>query len=573
MRGQRRFFSMKTIRNRIIAVQLAVIIPAIILLGVIIYSLTTSLLIKTNSESYYKVLETSDVILTQHLGVYRDIARNILMDNALQSEIRRSCGETSESVLMNQLSFIHLNNSLEKYVTGFSGVRAIYVYDRNGKLFYLDYGQQKDTLEKASDYEAISQTSWFQRAEEEDGYEIFVSYNAIDGAEEEFSCIKVIKDLETMETLGMMILNFDKEAFGDIFPYYEGETGIYTIVDRSDDSCHFVVLDSREPVTGEEFEEILGDRTYFAASYQDEATQWELFYVIKHDEILGEADAIKQIIGLVLMVTIAVLLGLTVLICNRITKPLYQLRQDIARVGEGERYLKNTFPDDEIGQIGQEFQKMVNEKLALSERITQTELKTKEAELELLQSNINPHFLYNTLDSLYWMAILEEADDIAEMTKALANVFRIALSQGEKKITIKKELEFIESYLYIQNIRFDGKISADICADERLMNIEIPKLLLQPFVENAIYHGLEPKMGDGHILLRVYQDEERIYFEICDNGVGMDVEKALQKGYALRNSMERIRLIYGGEGEIEFQSQPGKGVCVKISIPKGDPIC
>lgn len=250
------------------------------------------------------------------------------------------------------------------------------------------------------------------------------------------------------------------------------------------------------------------------------------------------------------------------------TKPLNKLRENIIKVGEGERFLESDFADDEIGMIGQEFNKMVNEKLALSDKVTQIELKNKQAELELLQSNINPHFLYNTLDSLYWMAIIHEADDIAELTKAMSDIFKIALSKGDKFIPVSKELDFVKSYLYIQNIRFDGKIKYYIQADEELMNYPVIKLLLQPFVENAVYHGIEPKIGDGTIGIKVYQKDDRICFEISDDGVGMESEDALQKGYAVRNSIERIRLIYGENAEVKFYSRLNEGTKVQISFTK-----
>ena len=237
--------------------------------------------------------------------------------------------------------------------------------------------------------------------------------------------------------------------------------------------------------------------------------------------------------------------------------------------GRGERCLETDFPDDEIGAIGQEFSRMVNEKLTLADQVTRVELKNKEAELELLQSNINPHFLYNTLDSLYWMAILHEAEDVAELTKALSDVFKIALSKGEKFIPIQKELDFVRSYLYIQNIRFEGKIHVDIQADESLMGYKVIKLLLQPFVENAVYHGLEPKLGSGSVVIKVYREQDFLCFEVADDGVGMDVDVSLSKGYALRNSLERIRLVYGDDAKVEFKSSPGQGVQVKISLRAG----
>ena len=196
------------------------------------------------------------------------------------------------------------------------------------------------------------------------------------------------------------------------------------------------------------------------------------------------------------------------------------------------------------------------------------ELTEQKMSMLYLKSQVNPHFLYNTLDSLYWMAIIHEADDIAELTKAMSDIFKIALSKGDKFIPVSQELDFVKSYLHIQNIRFNGKIKYYIQTDEELRNYRIIKLLLQPFVENAVYHGIEPKIGEGTIGISVYQQEGRVYFEITDDGVGMETMDDLKKGYAVKNSIERIHLIYGEDAEVIFYSKRNEGTKVQISFVK-----
>ncbi len=568
MRYIYKLFKIKTIRGRIIAVQLCVIIPAIILLGVMIYSMTGSLLIRANSESYAKILKSSDVILTHYLEYYRDIARGVLADSVLQAELVKSNQTGKHGKLMEDFVFLNLDHAMEKYITGSYGAKSIYLYDLNGQLFYLDDSQGNRFVDYAADYDAISGTDWFQEAVAYNGYEKFTGYNVITGSRNQFSCVKLLRHLSTLEAIGMIILNFEKAGLIDVFRSHSPEKGIYALVEKNGDAFSVIlntpgVIDEQSLIAGME----RLDDDYYLSECQNKETGWKLIYMVRDKNILNEAEGIKRIIFQGLLITIIILSALTIMLCNRMTRPLYQLRDDIVRVGEGERYLQTDFPDDEIGAIGQEFSRMVNEKLTLSDKVTQAELKHKEAELELLQSNINPHFLYNTLDSLYWMAILHEADDVAELTKALSDVFKIALSKGEKFITVEQELDFVRSYLCIQNIRFEGKIHVDIQADERLMDRKIMKLLLQPFVENAVYHGLEPKMGEGTVVVRVYQKDGYLCFEIRDDGVGMDVETSVNKGYALNNSMERIKLVYGSAASVTFHSEIGCGVEVKIDLP------
>lgn len=568
MRYIYKLFKIKTIRGRIIAVQLCVIIPAIILLGVMIYSMTGSLLIRANSESYAKILKSSDVILSHYLEYYRDIARGVLADSVLQQELVKSNQSGKHGGLMEDFAFLNLDHAMEKYITGSYGAKSIYLYDLNGQLFYLDDSHGNRFINYATDYDTISGTGWFQEAVSYNGYEKFTGYNVITGSRDQFSCVKLLRHLSTQEAIGMIVLNFEKAGLKEVFPSHSPEKGVYALVEKNGDACS-VILNSPGMIDEQSLTERMArhDDDYYLSEYENKETGWKLIYMVRDKNILHEAEGIKRIIFQGLLITIVILSALTIMLCNRMTRPLYQLRDDIVRVGEGERYLQTDFPDDEIGAIGQEFSRMVNEKLTLSDKVTQVELKNKEAELELLQSNINPHFLYNTLDSLYWMAILHEADDVAELTKALSDVFKIALSKGEKFITVRQELDFVKSYLCIQNIRFEGKIHVDIQADERLMGRKIIKLLLQPFVENAVYHGLEPKMGEGTVVIRVSQRDGHLCFEIRDDGVGMDVEDSITKGYALNNSMERIKLVYGSEASVTFHSEIGCGVQVKIDLP------
>lgn len=575
MKGIGDFFKLKTIRSRIIAMQLVIIIPALILLGVVLYQQMGKLLVETNSESYDKLLESTGRILDNNLEYYRDIARNILADTVLQDVLEQSAEETpsektEEGEMMDSISMIRLKDAMTPYMFNFSGLRTIRIFDNAGRRFSMKYGSIDNVSAKNLKFSDMEKTAWYQKTTADQGYETFTGFDVITEKEDVFSCTKVLKSLETQKKIGILVVTFDKGSFQNVLPSNDEDQGKYMLVDTKNGDSHIIACSSgteEEAQKSLEFIQAQSD-DYYTSSYEDSETGWQLLYTIRRQDIVKEASGIRAIINNGLLTTILVLAAATFLVCSKMTKPLNKLRENIIKVGEGERFLESDFADDEIGMIGQEFNKMVNEKLALSDKVTQIELKNKQAELELLQSNINPHFLYNTLDSLYWMAIIHEADDIAELTKAMSDIFKIALSKGDKFIPVSKELDFVKSYLYIQNIRFDGKIKSYVQADEELMNYPVIKLLLQPFVENAVYHGIEPKIGDGTIGIKIYQKDDRICFEISDDGVGMESEDALQKGYAVRNSIERIRLIYGENAEVKFYSRLNEGTKVQISFTK-----
>ena len=157
--------------------------------------------------------------------------------------------------------------------------------------------------------------------------------------------------------------------------------------------------------------------------------------------------------------------------------------------------------------------------------------------------------------------------DIAQMTQALSDIFRLSLNKGKELITLQEELKFIQDYLYIQNIRFDGKFAARIQVDEAVRDWKIIKLIIQPFVENAIYHGLEPKLEQGNLYISVAVEQKYLTITVEDDGVGMDAASDMQNGYAMQNVMSRIRLHYGENAEAAVESEKGSGTRVRLRLP------
>ena len=258
------------------------------------------------------------------------------------------------------------------------------------------------------------------------------------------------------------------------------------------------------------------------------------------------------------------------MIAMKIYMPLKKLERTMQSVEEGTRNITEEFDDSEIGLLGQKFKEMVNNNLVLRERLLYAKIRQREQELHLLQEQINPHFLYNALDALYCMAIVHEEDEIATMVAALSDNFKLSLNKGSNLIMVKDEIQHIRSYITIQNMRYKDRFHLKIQVDEDLMEKKILKLLLTPFVENAVYHGLETKMGDGNIWITGQVNENRIIFTIIDDGVGIDDMSKLDKGYGINNVRERIKLYYGENSEVTITSEPGKGTRVKIILAENE---
>ena len=287
---------------------------------------------------------------------------------------------------------------------------------------------------------------------------------------------------------------------------------------------------------------------------------------------------------------IGVLLGLLpllLIISNIVTRPLKRVREAIVKFSTGDFDQRvEVETRDEVGEVAECFNKMVEDIKSLIDENYVITLQEKESELAALQAQINPHFLYNTLDSLYWQATEADNDEIAESILALSQLFRLVLSQGKKEVTVAQEIELVSRYLQIQKMRFSRRLHYEINVADEVKSAYIPKLILQPFVENAIVHGFENVSIPCYLTVTGSLDKGKIRFEIKDTGIGMRQDQiddiweeepaqyARQRigRYAIKNIKERLELRYHGDFELEIQSDVGKGTTVILCIPFEKPL-
>ena len=265
------------------------------------------------------------------------------------------------------------------------------------------------------------------------------------------------------------------------------------------------------------------------------------------------------------------------------TRPLDQVRDAMEKVQGGDFSQRLHFDSaDELRHLAGGFNSMVVHIDELIKNEYLAAVREKQSELDMLQAQINPHFLYNALDSLYWRVMETGDESAAEDVLALADLFRLVLAGGQSMVTVRHECDLLESYLHIQKSRFGERLTYSFEISEQAEGALIPKLILQPFVENAIVHGFEKGKEAFFLLVRAQTDQERLSFEIRDTGVGMTpemIENALSGTdprqyagsrvgrYAIRNIRERLELLYGEAYSLEILSKPGEGTVVKMSIP------
>ena len=213
----------------------------------------------------------------------------------------------------------------------------------------------------------------------------------------------------------------------------------------------------------------------------------------------------------------------------------------------------------------------------LMEQVRQEEITLRKTELNALQAQINPHFLYNTLDSIAWMCEEDRTKEAVEMVNALARLFRISISRGHELITLEREVEHAKSYLKIQNYRYKNQFTYEFDVEESCLSYLCNKITLQPIIENAIYHGIDRMVEEGCIQIRIEEEETAIRMTVTDNGVGMSEEQCKEilhreagerTGIGIKNVNDRIRIYFGEEYGLHITSELDEGTCVEIRIPK-----
>ena len=315
-------------------------------------------------------------------------------------------------------------------------------------------------------------------------------------------------------------------------------------------------------------------------------TGWKLVGVVPSENLWDNYGQLLLFFLFIVIFSVFLLVLVNLRLSAWITAPLKKLDRAVKELEAGREAvdLKVNGPY-EVEHLSRSIQSMVSTMRHLMDDILQQEEQKRRSELDVLQSQINPHFLYNTLDSVIWMTENGRTEDAVVMLTSLARLFRISLSRGSNIITVAEELEHARHYLTIQKMRYKNKFSAEISAEDGVESLHTIKLIVQPILENAIYHGMDYADGDGEIRVLAARDGEDVVIQVSDNGPGMPeevVSRLLDQGGAygaagskgsgigLRNVHRRIQLTFGREYGLTILSEPDDGTAVRIRLPALD---
>lgn len=308
---------------------------------------------------------------------------------------------------------------------------------------------------------------------------------------------------------------------------------------------------------------------------------WTTIGILPYEEVLHRVDGIKNVFVYLSLICIFLVFVSSILISRSVSRPIRKLQKAMKEVEKGNTDIRVSIHSyNEIGELSQSFNQLLEKINSLLASIKSIEIKKHQAELESLKSQINPHFLYNTLESIRMIAVIDDNKDIADATEALGNLFRYSVRQRKDIVDVRFELQHAKNYILLQKIRYGDKFDVIYDIDEEVLDYKTLKFSLQPIVENAIYHGIEKKRGKGVLKVIAHKVGDDLQFEVVDDGAGIQLKRLIElredivsyvedsaESIGLKNVNQRVNLYFGQKYGLSIDSVPGEGTSVKLTIP------
>lgn len=569
------------IRFKTVVLMLVItLVPTLIITGWL-YRKAARMMIQ---EAQYNQAMSIESMANYMEGVLDDvdiIASNILTDSELSALVTAPSGQ--RSAYENYQSVTRIRAKLDGLKNVNENIDSIYLYDeKNGRIFSTDfYGYidpQKTPDGTAARVRALTQSDSQWNVEED--------WNG-----KALLCNRKRKAEKGEEAFSFLI-NLDQRKVNRLLEEMKGNPdAAYCILDgegreiASTGEIPGGLMGEKPPAYSGTFELSAQGEDYYAVAKDMDEVAWKFISVIPSRIVLGKLDGIRSSMVLIYLITAALILLFGLYMNRLIYSPIRRLIAAMQMNRDGTLTTCDVDAQkDEFGEIAKNFNELILAQDALNKRLRQQEVLTKNAEIRFLQAQINPHFLYNVLDTIHWMAGMGKNKEVMQMTFALSRFYRSSLIHGDEMVAVSEALSLAQAYFDIQKIRFCGGLELIVDIEEEVQEAAVPKRLFQPILENAIQHGMADKNGKGVILLSGVRAGKDIKFVIEDNGKGMSREKAeavnravaggdfeTPGNYALKNLNSQLRLIYGEAYGLHLESREGRGTAVTVRIAGSGP--
>jgi two-component system, sensor histidine kinase YesM len=579
------------IRFKIIALLLVISILPSIGFGSLINMAVNKVIEKQTTGHTLQLLGQANKSLESYIENMQDISYII----SFNPEINTFLQDGDENLGVNN------QYQIRQFLQGFTTVNP----EMAGILVINNEGKYISNEMYAQNFQSETDEEWYRTAVENNGIFKIIGHPANRSFKthvnypnsEIVSGARAILDPDTQTVIGVILIDLKLRVLSEIIEDIRlGKTGYLMVMDDEGEVIYSPQPSLVDKIQQNWFEK--GSSGTFLKKINGKNMQFiyrkspfanlTTIGVFSTNESVMEAQQINFYVISFLFIVCAFGIGASYYLSYSMSRPINQLNTFMNQVESGDlsiRYKGDRA--DEIGMLGRSFNKMLEQISKLISLIEIQGRQKREAELRTLQSQIKPHFLYNTLDTINWMARKKGALDVAEVVESLSQLFRIGLSKGNDMIPLDKEIEHIYSYLKIQKARYKDKLNYSISIDPKLTNLSVIKLVLQPIVENAIYHGIKERRGPGHISITGEEGKGNLVLTVKDDGVGIseerlaiinenlsinfdsleDTKRMTVIGYGVMNVQARIKLTYGEPYGIYIESLRGTGTTVKILLP------
>lgn len=570
--------------NSKISIKIIIYFSIIFVLSTIILTFTYK---KINSiynlekmkQSAVEVLESAETNTSMIIDNVNNVSKMIISSDNVQNKLKRVREQGKDGT-----DYDNISNYLMQFTNFSSNISSIYILDEQGNRYYSENVFYKDF-----DLERIKNSEWYSELLESKGKYILKLNGGgfFQGNGNNYvSLIRVINDINTGEKIGILIINMNENAFYNLSLKLNNQYGTKLII--KNDKNELITgpnLDSKLLEDVEEYEypdskvrflvERVDEKDYIISTLTNPDYKWKLTTVMQYSESPQQTKYTNYFLLYFSIANFLLIIIGSMIISKFITNPLKKLCKSMKDIESGEFntvYIKTY--DDEVGELKKGYNIMISQINLLLDKIRKDEKIKRQTELNLLMSQIKPHFLYNTFDTINSLALLGENRKIYEMIKALGKFYRTSLNNGKDIITVEEEINTVKSYLVIQNIRYQDMFEVEYDLDSRCNGFKIIKLVLQPLVENAIYHGIRNKKDKGKIKISTFQEEEKIILTLEDNGSGMDesqvknIIESKTTGIGVRTTKERLRVFYGHDYEFIVESKKDTGTKIIIKMPR-----
>ncbi|MNB96715.1 Sensor histidine kinase YpdA [compost metagenome] len=521
--------------------------------------------------------------ITELIYINEDIQHAITADNRNSLEFYTDLKKVDQ--VLDNISF---------YSNYYSYITSLFIFGQNGSQF--SYGNDAYTINT----EAIQTSAWYKKMVDLNGKVLWLGVHENDNEHRKnqvFSIARVINDTDH-NRIGAIYLNLSTKVFTDILSKasLNTQSQIYVVDQRG----RIVFPEQQSTRTLQSEGIILPDttnnsgieitkdgQTFLTSTYAIEEYGWKIIQNVPVGELTKDNKIIIQVTAIVFLLPFLFSGVLWYLVSRSIVRPIKQLISTMKDVRGSNLDVKaNVTSTDEIGLLTVTYNYMIQRINGLFTQVVEEEKQKRNVEIKALQGQINPHFLYNTLNTIRWMAIIQKAEGIKEVVDALGRLLKNTFRQPTAMITLHEELNMLKDYVFIQQTRYRDKFQVYYEVEEPLNAAECIKFILQPIVENAIFHGIEPKEGPGVITIKATAEDTVLKITVEDNGVGMSDEqisgilKTRQpdresgKSIGMRNVNDRIKLIYGEKYGLHIESKISSYTKIHINLPlclKHDP--